>query len=112
MKKNKNIILNGLIDLAQPRLGTKVVYKTDDFFAAAKRIIDPSPPIFKEGVFDKNGETNPKMMSMGLHCRIIGKPGRLKSLERFLDYVLEHKDVWICKRIDIAKHWIKNYSNI
>ena len=56
MKKNKNIILNGLIDLAQPRLGTKVVYKTDDFFAAAKRIIDPSPPIFKEGVFDKNGK--------------------------------------------------------
>ena len=50
-EKNKNIILNGLIDLAQPRLGTKVVYKTDDFFAAAKRIIDPSPPIFKEGVF-------------------------------------------------------------
>ena len=56
MKKNKNIILNGLIDLAQPRLGTKVVYKTDDFFAAAKRIIEPSPPIFKEGVFDKNGK--------------------------------------------------------
>jgi len=60
----------------------------------------------------KEGETNPKMMSVGLHCRIVGKPGRLKSLERFLDYVLEHKDVWICKRIDIAKHWIKNYSNI
>ena len=56
MKKNKNIILNGLIDLAQPRLGTKVVYRTDDFFAAAKRIINPSPPIFKEGVFDKNGK--------------------------------------------------------
>ena len=62
--------------------------------------------------FDKEGETDPKMMSVGLHCRIIGRPGRLKSLERFLDYVLEHKDVWICKRIDIAKHWIKNYSNI
>jgi len=60
----------------------------------------------------KEGETNPKMMSVGLHCRIIGKPGRLKSLERFLDYVLEHNDVWICKRIDVAKHWIKNYSNI
>ncbi len=38
------------------------------------------------------------MMSVGLHCRIVGRPGRLKSLERFLDYVLEHKDVWICKR--------------
>ena len=63
-------------------------------------------------VLYKEGETNPKMMSVGLHCRIVGKPGRLKSLERFLDYVLEHKNVWICKRIDIAKHWIKNYSNI
>ena len=63
-------------------------------------------------VLYKEGETNPKMMSVGLHCRIVGKPGRLKSLERFLDYVSEHKDVWICKRIDIAKHWIKNYSNI
>ena len=56
MKKNKNIILDGLIDLAQPRLGSKVVFKSDDFFAAAKRIIDPDPPIFKEGVFDKNGK--------------------------------------------------------
>ena len=63
-------------------------------------------------VLYKEGETNPKMMSVGLHCRIVGKPGRLKSLERFIDYVLEHKDVWVCKRIDIAKHWIKNYSNI
>ena len=63
-------------------------------------------------VLYKEGEANPKMMSVGLHCRIVGRPGRLKSLEKFLDYVLDHKDVWICKRIDIAKHWIKNYSNI
>ena len=50
MKKNKNIFLNGLIDLAQSRLGSSVVYKTDEFFAPAKRIINPWPPIFKEGV--------------------------------------------------------------
>ena len=54
---NKNLILlNGLIDLAQSRLGTKIVYKTDEFFAPAKRIINPWPPIFKEGVFDKHGK--------------------------------------------------------
>ena len=47
---------NGMIDLAQSRLGTKVVYKTDEFFAPAKRIINPWPPIFKEGVFDKHGK--------------------------------------------------------
>ena len=59
----------------------------------------------------KEGETNPKMMSIGLHCRLIGRPGRIQSLKRFLDYVLKFKDIWICKRIDIANHWIKNYSN-
>ena len=52
----KIIFTNGLIDLAQPRLGSKVVFKTDDFFASANRIIDPSPAVFKEGLFDKNGK--------------------------------------------------------
>ena len=56
MKRSKCIFLNGLIDLAQSRLGTKVVYKTDEFFAPAKRIINPWPPVFKEGVFDKHGK--------------------------------------------------------
>ena len=56
MKKDKNIFLNGLIDLAQSRLGSSVVYKTDEFFAPAKRIISPWPPVFKEGVFDKHGK--------------------------------------------------------
>ena len=52
----KIIFTNGLIDLAQPRLGSKVIFKTDDFFASAKRIIDPLPAVFKEGLFDKNGK--------------------------------------------------------
>ena len=51
-----------------------------------------------------------RMMSIGLHHRISGRPGRIKSLKKFLEYVLKFKDIWICKRIDIAKHWIKNYS--
>ena len=53
--KTKIIYTNGLIDLAQPRLGSKVIFKTDDFFASANRIINPLPPVFKEGLFDKNG---------------------------------------------------------
>ena len=69
-------------------------------------IEDVVPALYEEG------KTNPKMMSVGLHCRLIGKPGRIQSLKKFLNYVLKHKDVWICKRIDIAKHWIKNYSNL
>jgi len=56
MNKIKYIFLNGLIDLAQSRLGSKIVYKTDEFFAPAKRIINSWPPIFKEGVFDKHGK--------------------------------------------------------
>jgi peptidoglycan/xylan/chitin deacetylase (PgdA/CDA1 family) len=56
------------------------------------------------------GKTSPKMMSVGLHCRLIGRPGRIQSLRKFLDYVLKFEDVWITKRIDIAKHWIKNYQ--
>ncbi len=53
MKKNNIIYLNGLIDLAQSRLGSKIVFKTDEFFAPAKRIINPWPPVFKEGVLIK-----------------------------------------------------------
>ena len=60
----------------------------------------------------EEGKENPKMMSIGLHCRIIGKPGRIQSLKKFLDYVTNFDKVWICKREDIAKHWIKNHSNI
>lgn len=53
----------------------------------------------------EEGEETPRMMSVGLHCRIIGRGGRIKSLERFLDYVQSHEDVWCCRRIDIANHW-------
>ena len=58
----------------------------------------------------KEGEHNPKMMSVGLHCRLIGRPGRMQSLIRFLDYVQNFDDVWICRRDAIADHWYKNYQ--
>jgi allantoinase len=51
------------------------------------------------------GEEAPKMMSIGMHCRLLGKPGRIGSLQRFLDHVEKHDRVWICRRIDIARHW-------
>jgi len=51
------------------------------------------------------GETSPKMMSIGMHCRLLGKPGRIGSLRRFLDHVQSHDRVWVCRRIDIARHW-------
>lgn len=55
------------------------------------------------------GETAPKMMSIGMHCRLLGRPGRFKALQRFLDYVQSHEKVWICKRGDIALHWQKTH---
>ena len=88
MKKKNIIFLNGLIDLAQSRLGSKIVFKTDEFFAPAKRIINPWPPVFKEGVFDKNGkwmdgwETRRKR-TKGFDFLILkfGKPGLIKKVD-------------------------------
>jgi allantoinase len=51
----------------------------------------------------------PKMLSVGLHCRLVGRPGRAAALGRFLDYVRQHEDAWVCRRIDIARHWHKEH---
>lgn len=56
-------------------------------------------------VLYEEGEEAPKMMSVGLHCRIAGRPGRFRALQRFLDYIEQHDRVWVCRRIDIARHW-------
>ena len=88
MNKNNYNLLNGLIDLAQSRLGSKIVYKSDEFFAPAKRIINPWPPVFKEGVFDKHGkwmdgwETRRKR-GKGYDYLILklGKPGRINKID-------------------------------
>ena len=51
------------------------------------------------------GEERPAMMSIGMHCRLLGRPGRMRALQRFLDYVGQHDRVWVTRRIDIARHW-------
>jgi len=56
------------------------------------------------------GEMAPKMMSVGLHCRLAGRPGRAAALARFLDYVQQHDRVWLCRRIEIAHHWHQHHS--
>lgn len=55
------------------------------------------------------GATHPKMMSVGLHCRLVGRPGRAAALARFLDYVVAKQQVWLARRIDIANHWIEHF---
>lgn len=73
----------------------------DQFFSYLKDSFDI---LYAEGV-----EGSPKMMSIGLHCRLAGRPGRLASLKRFIEYAKEHDAVWFARRIDIARHWTKNH---
>ena len=98
----KQLIIPYTLDNNDMRFATNQGFNTGDhFFTYLKDSFDA---LYEEG------KTSPKMMSVGLHCRLIGKPGRVQSLKKFLNYILKHKNVWVCKRIDIAKHWIKNYS--
>ena len=60
-------------------------------------------------VLYEEGQTSPKMMSIGLHCRIIGRPGRFESFVKFVNYISNFKDIWVTRRIDIAKHWEKKH---
>ena len=102
-KNKKQLIIPYTLDNNDMRFATNQGFNSgEQFYTYLKDSFDA---LYEEG------KTNPKMMSVGLHCRLIGRPGRIQSLKKFLDYVLKFKDVWICKRIDIAKHWIKNYPS-
>ncbi|MGG6293054.1 allantoinase PuuE [Leptolyngbya sp. AN02str] len=72
----------------------------DQFFAYLRDAFD---------VLYAEGADAPKMMSIGLHCRLVGRPGRAAALARFLDYVQQHEQVWLCRRIDIAHHWHQHH---
>ena len=72
----------------------------EDFFTYLRDSFDV---LYAEG--DPGGLNAPKMLSIGMHCRLLGRPGRMKALQRFLDHVQSHAQVWICRRIDIARHW-------
>jgi allantoinase len=74
--------------------------QAEDFFIYLRDSFDA---LYAEG--DPNGEDRPKMMSVGMHCRLLGRPGRIVALQRFLDHVQKHDRVWVCRRIDIARHW-------
>lgn len=70
----------------------------EDFYRYLKDAVD---------VLRAEGVSSPKMLSVGLHCRIIGRPGRCASLIKFLDYVGQFPDIWVARRVDIARHWLK-----
>ena len=82
------------------KFGRSVFATGDDFFEFTKAAFD---------MLYQEGETQPKMMSVGLHLRLIGHPARAAGLARLLDYVAGFDDVWICHRLDIARHWIAQH---
>ena len=91
------LIIPYTLDANDMRFATSQGFNSgDQFFAYLKDSFD---------LLYAEGETRPKMMSVGLHCRLAGRPGRAAALARFLDYVRAHDRVWICRRIDIARHW-------
>jgi allantoinase len=76
----------------------------EDFYTYLRDAFDV---LYAEG--DPQGEDRPRMLSIGMHCRLLGRPGRMRALQRFLDHVQSHEQVWICRRLDIARHWTKTH---
>ena len=85
------------------RFATAQGFHTGDQFAAY--LIDAFDTLYQEGT------TAPKMMSVGLHCRLIGRPARFAGLVKFLDHVQRHGRVWLARRIDIARHWREHHPH-
>ncbi|WP_432346148.1 allantoinase PuuE [Shinella yambaruensis] len=96
----QQLIIPYTLDANDMRFATPQGFNSgDQFFSYLKDSFDA---LYAEGA-----KGSPKMMSIGLHCRLIGRPGRVMALARFIDYVQSHEKVWIARRVDIAEHWAK-----
>ncbi|MFN0305302.1 MAG: allantoinase PuuE [Burkholderiales bacterium] len=93
----KHLIVPYTLDANDMRFATPQGFNSgDQFFAYLRDAFD---------VLYAEGDASPRMMSIGMHCRLLGRPGRLRALQRFLDHIGRHDRVWVCRRIDIARHW-------
>ncbi len=99
------LVIPYTLDANDMRFATPQGFNAGDQFEAYLR--DSFDVLYAEG---QSGA--PKMMSIGLHCRLIGRPGRVAALRRFLDYIAGHDDVWVARRIDIAEHWAKEHPPV
>ncbi len=97
-----HLVIPYTLDNNDMRFATSQGFNSGDQFFAYLR--DAFEVLYAEG------ETAPKMMSVGLHCRLAGRPGRAAALTRFLDYVQQHQQVWLCRRIDLARHWHEHHK--
>lgn len=100
-QRKPHLIIPYTLDTNDMRFATAQGFNTgNQFFDYLKDSFD---------VLYSEGATLPKMMSIGLHCRLVGRPGRFAALKRFLDYIESFNKVWVCRRIDIAQHWITHH---
>ena len=98
----KQLIVPYTLDANDMRFATPQGFNSgDQFYAYLKDSFDE---LYREGLGGA-----PKMMSVGLHCRLVGRPGRAAALRRFLDYVKSHDRVWVARRVDIARHWTRHH---
>jgi putative urate catabolism protein len=100
-----HLVVPYTLDSNDMRFATAQGFNTGEQFY--QYLKDSFDVLYTEG--DPQGQDRPKMLSIGMHCRLLGRPGRFRALQRFLDYVQSHDHVWICRRIDIANHWINTH---
>src|SRR5207244_947557 len=100
-QRTPHLIVPYTLDSNDMRFASPQGFNTgDQFFAYLKDSFD---------VLYAEGEDRPKMLSIGMHCRLLGRPGRFKALQRFLDHIEKHDRVWVCRRVDIARHWMDKH---
>ena len=104
----QRLIVPYSLDTNDMRFASMQGFNTGDHFY--NYLKDNFDVLYAEG--DPDGENRPRMMSIGMHCRILGKPARFRALQRFLDHVQQHEHVWVCRRIDIARHWQQTHPAI
>lgn len=96
-----HLVVPYTLDANDMRFATPQGFNTAGHFFTYLR--DSFDALYAEG--DPAGLDRPKMMSVGMHCRLLGRPGRILALHRFIDHVAAHQQVWVCRRIDLARHW-------
>jgi len=96
-----HLVVPYTLDCNDMRFATPQGFNTAEHFAAY--LTDAFDVLYAEGA------ERPRMMSVGMHCRLLGRPGRFAALQRFLDHVERHDRVWVCRRADIARHWIAHH---
>jgi peptidoglycan/xylan/chitin deacetylase (PgdA/CDA1 family) len=99
---SEHLVVPYTLDTNDMRFSSPAGFPSGEQFFAHLR--DAFDVLWREG-----SEGSPKMLSVGLHCRLAGRPARTAALEHFLDHVLSHERVWVARRIEIAEHWRKTF---